>query len=211
MSTRDILEARNQLLSDPAFTVNRHRYRASEGLSCLYVGRLTRNKNALILPDIISELNKKLKAGMLVIGDGPVLPELRGKVSELGLDDHFLFTGALYGADQLALYFLSSDLFIMPGKGGLAMNEAIQYGLPVVAGIADGTEKDLVRDGRNGKLTQQMDAPSFARAILEVAGNKGQLKKMGEESFRLANEMFNMDRMKSGFVNAINYLTGRQV
>ena len=37
-----------------------------------------------------------------------------------------------------------SNIFVLPGTGGLAINEAMAYGLPVICSEADGTEKDLV-------------------------------------------------------------------
>ena len=54
------------------------------------------------------------------------------------------FPGARHGA-ELAAYFSAADLFVLPGTGGLAVQEAMSYGLPVIMGQGDGTNDQLVR------------------------------------------------------------------
>ncbi len=46
---------------------------------------------------------------------------------------------------NLDSYFSSADLFVLPGTGGLAVQEAMSHGLPVIMGQGDGTNDDLVR------------------------------------------------------------------
>ena len=54
------------------------------------------------------------------------------------------FPGAKHGT-ELAGYFSAADLFVLPGTGGLAVQEAMSYGLPVIMGQGDGTNDQLVR------------------------------------------------------------------
>ena len=54
------------------------------------------------------------------------------------------FIGAKHG-DELKPYFAEADLFVLPGTGGLAVQEAMSHGLPVIVAKGDGTQDDLVR------------------------------------------------------------------
>ncbi len=56
------------------------------------------------------------------------------------------FSGARYG-DELAAAFARADLFVLPGTGGLAVQQAMSFGLPVIVAEGDGTQDDLVRPG----------------------------------------------------------------
>ena len=76
------------------------------------------------------------------------------------------FPGDQRGAD-LQPYFPAADLFALPGTGGLAVQEAMAAGLPVVVAEGDGTQDDLVRPD-NGWQVPPGDVPALA-AVLQQA------------------------------------------
>jgi glycosyltransferase involved in cell wall biosynthesis len=89
----------------------------------LYVGRVAAEKN---LPAF---LGLKTPGSKVVIGDGPVLPGLRGKYPGT------YFPGVLKG-EELAQAFASADLFVFPSRTdtfGLVLLEACASGLRVAA------------------------------------------------------------------------------
>lgn len=61
------------------------------------------------------------------------------------------FIGAKHGA-ELKPYFQQADLFVLPGTGGLAVQELMSYGLPVVVAKGDGTQDDLVREANGWQI-----------------------------------------------------------
>ena len=67
------------------------------------------------------------------------------------------FPGDQRGAD-LQPYFAAADLFVLPGTGGLAVQEAMAAGLPVIVAEGDGTQDDLVRPD-NGWQVPPGDVP----------------------------------------------------
>jgi glycosyltransferase involved in cell wall biosynthesis len=103
-----------------------------------------------------------------VVGDGPARAAAEAFARELGLSN-VTFWGARY--DDVALYFQMADLFVLPGLGGLALNQAMTHGLPAIAGPADGTEQDLLGDGTCGRLLTSVTPESLAAAIGELAGS----------------------------------------
>ncbi|MFX7690329.1 glycosyltransferase family 4 protein, partial [Acinetobacter baumannii] len=77
--------------------------------------------------------------------DGEHLPVLR-KYCE-GRDD-VVFTGAI--VEGVGPYFDAAEVYLLPGTGGLGINEAMAHSLPIISGFADGSADDLVVDGENG-------------------------------------------------------------
>ena len=67
-----------------------------------------------------------------------------------------IFAGQI--VDGVGPYFDGADLLVLPGTGGLALNEAMAHGLPLVSGYGDGSADDLVQDGVNGFRLRARDA-----------------------------------------------------
>jgi glycosyltransferase involved in cell wall biosynthesis len=189
------------------------RFRAPGTYSLLYIGRLIPEKKVLLLPDILAALDAhsgSKETGLVVIGEGPAMEALREKTARMGLGDRVRFAGGLQGPEQTAGYFLSADMLLLPGKGGLAISEAIQYGLPVVAGKADGTEQDLVVSGENGFLVEEESPEAFATAIESVCAGEESLRKMRTASLAQAAKYGNTAAMQQGFLQAIEYVMQSQ-
>lgn len=89
----------------------------------LYVGRVSVEKN------ISAFLGLELEGTKVVVGDGPMLAELRRRYPAV------FFAGARQG-ENLARHYASADVFVFPSRTdtfGLVMLEALASGLPVAA------------------------------------------------------------------------------
>jgi glycosyltransferase involved in cell wall biosynthesis len=104
--------------------------------------------------------------------------------------------------------FAGADLFVLPGTGGLAVQEAMAHGLPIIVARGDGTQDDLVREG-NGWQIPPGDHSALANALGEALSDPAKLRRMGEESFRIASAEINLEAMADAFVHALNTTTGR--
>jgi glycosyltransferase involved in cell wall biosynthesis len=117
------------------------------------------------------------------------------------------FIGARHGV-ELKPYFMEADLFVLPGTGGLAVQEAMSYGLPVIVAQGDGTQDDLVRR-ENG---WQIPPPSgnfdaLLSTIKDALSDVARLRRMGEESYRIVKEEINIEKMADVFVQALKSVT----
>ena len=83
-------------------------------------------------------------------------------------------------ATELEPYFAEADLFVLPGTGGLAVQEAMAHGLPVIVAKGDGTQDDLVRDGNGWQIAPENQA-ALTEALREALSDMKRLRKMGEE------------------------------
>jgi glycosyltransferase involved in cell wall biosynthesis len=165
----------------------------------LFVGRLQDRKKVDSLILACELLPQSLQPNLVIIGDGPVRSAL-----ETLARHHFpgtQFPGGVHG-DDLAPWFSAADLFVLPGTGGLALQQAMAYGLPVVAGVGDGTQADLVRPANGWQLADDTPA-SLAKVLVEALSDIGHLRSLGVESYRIVRDEINVERMVEVFLAAI--------
>ncbi len=139
----------------------------------------------------------EFKPRLLIVGDGPEREALESLAKEI-----YPSVGAKHGA-ELKPYFEQADLFVLPGTGGLAVQEAMSYGLPVIVAKGDGTQDDLVRDG-NGWQIEPENYKALVAAMKNALSDTARLRKMGNESFRIVSEEINIEAMAEAFVRALN-------
>jgi glycosyltransferase involved in cell wall biosynthesis len=78
-------------------------------------------------------------------------------------------------------------------------------GLPLVSGRGDGTQADLVTPA-NGWILEREEPAELAAVLRQALADPQRLRRMGEESFRLARERFNIEAMADAFVRAFRSL-----
>ncbi|MGA7192218.1 MAG: glycosyltransferase, partial [Anaerolineales bacterium] len=113
----------------------------------LFVGRLQSRKRVDDLLRACSEMESKLR--LIIVGDGPERGHLESLAKQIYPSAEFI--GAKHGA-ELKPYFTEADLFVLPGTGGLAVQEAMSYGLPIIVAKGDGTQDDLVRESNGWQI-----------------------------------------------------------
>ncbi len=165
----------------------------------LFVGRLQARKQVDNLLRACAQLPETLQPKLVIVGDGPDRNRLVTLASQVY--PRAVFTGALYG-EALADQFRSADLFVLPGTGGLAVQQAMSFGLPIIAAEADGTQADLVRPG-NGWQIPPKDLNALTFALVGALSDISNLRRMGAESYRMVSEEVNLDKMVSIFVQAL--------
>ena len=111
------------------------------------------------------------------------------------------FFGAQYGSD-LEKHFREADLFVLPGTGGLAVQQAMSFGLPVIVGVSDGTQSDLVRE-ENGWILPDAGVETLSNQIEQALSDIGRLREMGRASYRIVKEEVNLENMVDIFQQAI--------
>jgi glycosyltransferase involved in cell wall biosynthesis len=165
----------------------------------LFVGRLQDRKRLDNLFYACATLPVELQPEVQIVGDGPARSELEALA--LQVYPRAEFTGGRYGA-ELEASFARADLFVLPGTGGLAVQQAMSFGLPVVVAKGDGTQDDLVRPG-NGWRIQADDRGALKAALQEALADASRLRQMGAESYRIVAEEANLERMVQVFVEAL--------
>jgi len=164
----------------------------------LFVGRLQARKRVDSLLRACAEMESQPR--LLIVGDGPERESLEILAKEMYPSAEFV--GAKHGA-ELKPYFEQADLFVLPGTGGLAVQEAMSYGLPVIVAKGDGTQDDLVRAG-NGWQIKPENYDALVTTMKNALSDIARLREMGMESFRIVSEEINIEKMAETFVKALN-------
>jgi L-malate glycosyltransferase len=100
----------------------------------------------------------------LLVGDGPLRPELEVLAASLGLEHHVRFLGERHDVQAI---LTSIDISALPSRSESLSNaiiESMAVGLPVVATRVGGN-CELVRDGETGFLVPVDDDASLADAL----------------------------------------------
>ena len=194
----NLFVAYNSVSPSPTWSIPTRSDTFHERPCILFVGRLQARKNVDLLLGACAEIESQPR--LVIVGDGPEREALESLAQEIYPGAEFI--GARHGA-ELTPYFTEADLFVLPGTGGLAVQEAMSYGLPVIVAEGDGTQDDLVRKG-NGWQIPPDDFEALVSTMKDALSDVARLRRMGEESYRIVKEEINIEKMVEIFVRALN-------
>lgn len=173
-----------------------------------YVGRLAAQKGVTTLLDAFARLPESTGARLLVVGDGPLRPELEQRAEPLG--DRVRFTGFL-PHDRIPAVLQHADVLMLPSvyeELGSVLVEAMAAGLPIVASRVGGIP-DLVRDDENGLLAPPGDAAAFAAAVTRVLSEPDTATRLGEAARDTARD-YTWPALAFRVAEVYRQVTGRQ-
>jgi len=137
----------------------------------VYIGRLTAEKNPLLLADLLLEMQKRGQpVNLLVIGDGPERSLLENKISDHNLNNCLYVYGPCHDEAQLAPMLCAADLAIMPGYVGLSAMHYLAYGLPVLTSNDIENQKpeiEAIVEGVTGDYYEHCNVISFGDKVSE--------------------------------------------
>jgi glycosyltransferase involved in cell wall biosynthesis len=138
------------------------------------VGRLDRQKGHIYLLRAVDELvhtHGRRNVRLHLLGKGPLLGELREFVDSRDLANYVQFAGYVANPMPLIrrsqLFCLSSVYEGLP----LVLLEAMACRTPVVATDCPSGPREVLVDGKYGRLVPPEDAGALARAIVDVMDN----------------------------------------
>jgi alpha-1,6-mannosyltransferase len=130
----------------------------------IYVGRLDGEKKPDVVVDAFRKLPRALGAKLVLLGEGPLRPEI-----EALRDERIIMPGYVQSRAELARWLASADIYVSGMADetfGVSIVEAQASGLPVV-GVAAGAMIDRVTD-EVGRLGPVGDSRAMARNILDI-------------------------------------------
>jgi len=163
----------------------------------LFVGAIIKGK---LLKSSINAVKKLYDKGYEIVfdivGDGEILDDLKKYVQKMAIDDIVIFHGPKYNDDSIK-YFREADVFLLAGTGGLAINEAMAYGLSIITTNADGTGCDLI-DG-NGYYMENMGDSELQYEMLKKFINLSD-----EDKIEMSNRSKEIIKKKASLLNMVN-------
>lgn len=169
----------------------------------IHIGRLVKWKRVDLLIDAFSKVAPSFpQAELVIIGDGPEADNLKKQTAALAIDDKIIFTGAIYDNKTIATYLSSSAVYVLAGMGGLSINDAMTFGLPIICSVCDGTERDLITHGKNGFFFEENNADDLVKKLHALLEDPVLATKMGEESWNIIRDKVNLDTVSDHYMNA---------
>lgn len=171
----------------------------------IHIGRLVEWKRVDLLIGAVARLKESIPdIELIVIGYGPMEPSLHNLAIERGVSERVQFTGGIYDPDELGRMLLSAGLYVLAGMGGISINDAMCFGLPVICSICDGTEKILVKDGLNGLYFKPEDEIDLSDKIRSIICNPEKWNAMSEASTSIIHNEININTLLSGYQNVFD-------
>ncbi len=145
----------------------------------LFVGAILKEKLVELIIEAIKQINRD-DLGLIIVGDGPHLEHLKAECGDM---KNIVFTGRI--VDNVGVFFDAADIFVLPGTGGLALNEAMAHSLPIISGYADGSADDLVIPNLNGFRLYNFTVKELSGYLVKIIDNDKLREKMGKESRKM--------------------------
>jgi starch synthase len=165
----------------------------------LFVGRDFHRKGGDVLVTAFRMVRARMPDATLVVVGTEDAPR------EDGVD----VRGTVGGRDELAKLYEEATVFCLPSRFepyGLALLEAMAYGLPCVATRRDAFP-EIIEDARTGRLVVTDDADGLAAALLDVLRNPERAAALGVAGRRRIETHLNWDavveRMAPGLEAAL--------
>jgi L-malate glycosyltransferase len=152
----------------------------------IFAGRFMPQKNLVELVEILA-LVKDVPWNCIMVGDGPLLEDVKRTIATHDLEKRFALPGWVT-TQQVLAYLAQSDLLFMPSLSeGLPVVglQALTIGLAIVASRVGGNV-DLVDPGSNGFLADPNDRSAFSNALRSLLSNKDALQYARQASCDLA-------------------------
>ena len=171
----------------------------------LFVGRLIDRKHPMDLIQAFRRVGED--ANLVIVGDGPQLQHLKDFVGQENLKGIFLV--GYKTPPETREFFAIADIFVLPSSfepWGLVVNEAMCFGLPIIAADGVAAAFDLVCQEENGYVFPSRDIDALAFHLESLVNNPEKRRKMGSRSREII-ATWNYDVAVERIVDALNYLT----
>jgi L-malate glycosyltransferase len=136
---------------------------------------------------------------LIVVGGGPDEEEIRRTAAHL---PWVHFVGPKFGEQKSQLLAIS-DVFLLPGRAGLAILDGFAAALPLIATrrFIHGPEMEYFEERRNGLMTSP-DSEAYAEAVAQLLSNPINLQRLREGAANSA-EKYSMEAMVENFKRGI--------
>lgn len=147
----------------------------------------------------------------LVVGDGPSTDDIREVCKQEGVDDRLRLAGKREGEELINAYH-AMDLFAFASKTetqGMVLLEAMAAGLPVVALDAPGA-RDVVTDGKNGRLVTSETIPAFSKGLRWFHGQSTENKRACRDRARKTARRYSRSNMARRALDRYEHVLGQE-
>ena len=135
-------------------------------------GRLTEQKAYEDMLSIFKNVNESVPTRLIILGEGPDREKIEKQVQDLSLGDSVLMPGFV---DNPFAYMGKADLYLSTSRWEgfhLTIAEAMACGTVPVATDCDYGPREIITDGKNGRLLPVGDVKGISKSLVELLRNK---------------------------------------
>jgi glycosyltransferase involved in cell wall biosynthesis len=147
---------------------------------------------------IAAQVHRRMPdAEFVLVGDGPLRPELEKEASSLGLGASAIFLG---DRQDMPAVLASLDVAVLTSDSESLSNvilEAMAAGLPVVAYSVGGNSELLSH--QRGALIPAGNETSFAEAVEKLLADSALREQLGRNALQFAKENFSLDEVRQRY------------
>lgn len=161
---------------DGALTATAMEWRRSLGIpddavTVLFAGKLESRKAPEVLLQAFLQRPRMAREHLIFVGAGPLEQDLR----ERARDNHNIHFLGFQNQSKMAVVYRLGDVFVLPSRSetwGLAINESMASGRPVVVSDRVGCAPDLVASTGAGLIFRAEAPDDLASALSQLCGNQ---------------------------------------
>lgn len=153
----------------------------------LYVGRLVEVKGLDRLLAVWASMSSRVRAVLLIVGDGPLRADLESMVERLHLRSSVRFIGP---QSDVSKFYDMADLFVLPSRSeGMsnALLEAMVAGVPSIASDVGGN-REVIKDAESGFLVNWEDTAACADLLRDLLADSHRRQTVGEAAKKRVRE-----------------------
>ncbi|KXZ40502.1 polymer biosynthesis protein, WecB/TagA/CpsF family [Alkalithermobacter thermoalcaliphilus JW-YL-7 = DSM 7308] len=141
----------------------------------------------------------------ILVGDGPIIEQVKQRAKELNLDKNVLFTG--FTKPDEFIYISDFTLLTSYSESfPLVILESSKYKKTVVASNVGGV-LEIIRDGHNGILFESKNVDKLYEGIKYLLDNKDVCNKLGENLYTDASSKYSISNMADLYLKAYEDIT----
>jgi glycosyltransferase involved in cell wall biosynthesis len=175
----------------------------------LTVLRLVPKKQPLVLLEAFRRTRERVACSLLVVGSGDLEGAVRHEIACRGIPNVAL-AGSL-SQSEIPRAYSCADAFLLFSAynetWGLVVNEAMNFGLPVLVSDKVGSGTDLVHDGCNGYVIAVEDVEALSDHMVRIAEDPELRERLGRRSLELIAD-WHTDGAAQGILNAVAAAVG---
>jgi glycosyltransferase involved in cell wall biosynthesis len=145
----------------------------------IYVGRLAPEKDISNLLVAFKMVSISVYSELLIYGDGPCMDQLQNEIEALGMEDSVVLCGFARNLEEI---YRNADCLVLCSKYesfGNVLLEALSFGCRVISTDCPVGPREVLGDGRWGKLVPVGDPYALAEAMSACANENHSMDMQG--------------------------------
>ena len=146
----------------------------------LFAGKFEPNKSPLIMTDAFKKCGFPGNVHLVLVGNGPLESQLREGAQSPNI--HF---AGFQNQTRMPVVYRLADVVLLPSVSetwGLAINEAMASGRPVIASSRCGGAIDLIKEGFNGSVFNAGDVGQLMDKMKQLYSSRAAIGEMGQNA-----------------------------